>query len=152
MDMRRSCANTLMRYVAGDTSKVFTARWYFCKPTALPFPTWHSFGSRIWDDKRRRVTTLGDDATTTSQYSKGVNPNESDGTTFAGPLEYFQNGAPAPGTIPRTETGTPVSCLVPLHLARGGGKLKGGESEVTRPTFITGGGGKLKGGESVLSP
>lgn len=113
MGFARSCYDRPMKFVVGDTSLYATVRWYFAKPTALPFPAMHRFGPAIWDTTRGLVTDLGDDATKKMVYSKGQNMNLSDGTSFAGPIEYFTHGAPAPGAIDRLPGGTPVQCVPP---------------------------------------
>jgi len=121
MDYGRSCYRRRMRYVAGDLGAFTPVTWYFCAPTAVPFPTQHRFGSANWDMERNWFSDLGDDAQSTRTYYNGRRLNRSDGTTFAGPLEYFQLGAPAAGPIPRGFGGTPVECLKPpFGLAKGG--------------------------------
>lgn len=111
MGWARSCYRRRMRFVAGDTTKFAVVQWYRCKPTAKPFPALHRFGPAIWDVTRGEVTDLGDDATASMTWVSGANPNLSDGTTFAGPLDYFVNGAPAPGVLARLPDGTPVDCV-----------------------------------------
>lgn len=146
-DYLRSGYTRLMRFVAGDPSKHCAARWYRCAPTAKPFPYVHSFGSANWDGARGFITPLGDDATVGRTYYNGRRLNRSRGTTFAGPAEFFRDGAPAIGEIPRAFDGTPVECLLPpFGLAGGGlsvpvvaskgGKKGGGKSIDVTPSFI----------------
>jgi hypothetical protein len=121
MDLLRSCYKRPVRYVAGDPSQKVLATWYFTAPTAKAFPSFHAFGSQNWDSVHPTPTTLGDDANTKPIYYKGGRLNRSAGQEFAGPLEYFQNGAPAPAFLPRGFDGTPVSCLSPPFGKAGGG-------------------------------
>lgn len=131
-----------MRYVKGDTSYFFNAFWFFCKPTARAFPGVHRFGSANWDYKRGLPSPLGDDATNRQLYYNGRNLNRSDGTKFAGPQVYFEEGAPGPGTIPRGQDGTPIECLEPPF-----GKVGGGLCVDVNP----GVGGKIGSGKLVTS-
>lgn len=141
-DLLRSCSTQAIFYVDGDTSFQEQARWYFCAPGALPFPSWHAFGSPVWDTEHPTVTTLGFDATSPRVYDRGRRTNASDGTRFAGPIEFFQQGCMFPQNLPRGSSGTPVVCLdrpeglalggqaVPVNVARGG-LLLGGQAVTT---------------------
>lgn len=122
MDLLRSCYKGTMRYVDGDPTQKTTVKWFFCKPTAKPFPVPHAFGSQNWDSVHPTATDLGDDAASPRPYYNGRALNSSKGTDFAGPIEYFQDGQPS-GTqpLPRGVIGTPVDCLNPPYgLAKGG--------------------------------
>lgn len=100
-----------MRFFANDPFHLVKATWYRCKPGAKVFPTWHTFTSENWDYSHPSFFPLGDDAFSKRVWYNGRRLNSSDGTTFAGPLEFFQTGAPAPGLLPRSNDGTPVVCL-----------------------------------------
>lgn len=126
-----------MRFFANDPFHLVKATWYRCKPGAKVFPTWHTFTSENWDYSHPTFFPLGDDAFSKRVWYNGRRLNSSDGTTFAGPLEFFQTGAPAPGLLPRSTDGTPVVCLLPPF-----GKIKGG---LCVPVS-SGRGGKRKGG------
>lgn len=121
MDMGRSCYTRKMKFVRGDQSQTFLATWYFAAASAKPFPGFHLFSSAVWDIVHPTPVTLGDSENFQKKWSTGRRFNRSDGTTFAGPLEDFLEGAAAPGDLPRGTGGTPVVCLKdPFGLALGG--------------------------------
>jgi hypothetical protein len=142
MDLLRSCYKRPVRYVAGDPSQKVLATWYFAAPTAKAFPTYHAFGSQNWDSVHPTATTLGDDANTKPIYYRGTRLNRSTGEDFAGPLEYFQEGAPAPAFLPRAFDGTPVVCLSPPFGKAGGGQCL---------SVVSALGGKTGGGLAVTT-
>jgi hypothetical protein len=121
IDFGRSCYSQPMSFVSNDPTIQATATWYFCAPTALPFPYPCAFGSPTWDTVHPTITNLGFDATKPRKYYNGRRLNASDGRTFAGPAEYFLNGAPAPAILPRGVNDTPIVCLQPPHGAAKGG-------------------------------
>lgn len=113
MDYLRSCYTRRMRFVSGDPSFFANVVWYRAEPEAEDFPGLHKFGSAVWDNNRGMYTDLGDDASKPIVWSNGHNPNRSRGDDFAGPQEYFLQGAPEPTYIPRLLDGTPLECLSP---------------------------------------
>lgn len=122
MDFARSCLKRNIRFVAGDPSKLALATWYFCKPGAIAFPTWHRFGLSNWDSDHPTTTVLGDQSGPSTWYN-GRPLNWSLGLGFAGPLDYFQQGAPGLAVLPRATDGfTPVVCIggAPSGLMAGG--------------------------------
>lgn len=122
MDLLRSCYSQNVMYFNGDPSQVTKCRWYFAARTAKPFPAPHAFGSPTWDTVHPTSTTLGWDATSSRSYYNGKRSNTSDGTSFAGPLDFFQNGADTLADLDRGVNGTPVVCLrSPVGVALGGG-------------------------------
>lgn len=142
MDFCRSGYTGSMRFVAGDSSIVRHVSWYRCAPTALPFPGPHAFGSQNWDTDKGDFYPIGDANDLPRSYYNGRRINASDGRSFAGPANFFLDGAPAPGAIPRGVDGTPVQCMQPPF-----GIAKGGLSVPVVPSI----GGKLLGGTVVSS-
>lgn len=128
------CYTRRMQYVAGDPTKSFVAKWYFCAPTAKPIPFPTAFCSANWDEVWYKPTDLGDDATAKKTYSPGTLANISAGDSFAGPAAYFATGAPGPAFIPRYGDGTPVEC-VPVQIPHAG-HHKGAQG-IVLPTTVT---------------
>lgn len=142
MDLMRSCYKRPIRYVAGNPTITALATWYRTKPGAKVFPTWHSFTSQNWDYSHPTFFDIGEVPTLKPQWSNGRRLNTSDGTSFAGPLEYFQTGAPAPGFLPRGVNDTPTDCLrAPFGIALGGFGMP----------IVSAKGGKLLGGTATSS-
>lgn len=124
MDYLRSCYKRRMRFVRGDPDTFAPVTWYFCAPTAVPFPGVHRFGSANWDSTRNLATDLGDDAQRRPTYYNGRILNRSDGKTFAGPRSAFESGASIIGELPRAVDGTPVECLQgPFGVMLGGSDI-----------------------------
>jgi hypothetical protein len=134
-----------MRFVVGNPSIDTHAMWYFAAKTALPFPTPHAFDSANWNTVHPTRSLLGDQDQARRRYYNGRRLNISDGTSFAGPLAFFQNGCPAIGDLPRGPGNTPLVCIRP-----GGGIFKSGTLLPTNPAI----GGVDKGGSSYrpISP
>lgn len=143
MDFLRSCYKQRISYVKGNPGITALATWYFAAPTALPFPSHHSFGSPTWDSEHPGITTLGFDATGPRTYYNGKRLNRSDGTTYAGPLICFKEGTDSPANLPRGRDATPIECLDPPF-----GILTGGSGLYALP----GRGGLLTGGQGVPLP
>ena len=139
MDFLRSCFRRRMRFVAGNPSIQTFARWYRCAPTALPFPVPHAFDCGNWNSVHPTPSNLGDQDGARRHYDRGQRFNISDGTSFAGPVEFFQNGCPGIGDLPRGPGDTPVVCIRP-----GGGIFKAGQLLRTKPAL----GGIAKGGSA----
>ncbi len=137
MDLLRSCYSSQIEYAPG---KVATGTWYWCAPTALPFPAPHNFGSSIWDTEHPTATSIGWNAFASRPWYNGRRLNSSNGTSYAGPLEFFQGQCPGPGPLPRGTNGTPVECLQPPY-----GLTKGG---LCVPT-VSALGGKYLAGASI---
>lgn len=125
MDLARSCYKRKMRWNRFDQNDVVMATWYFCKPGALPFPAPHRFPSSNWNTFHPESWPLGDSEQYPRTYFSGRRTNRSAGVSFAGPLEYFQEGQPGPlPPLQRGSDGTPVECLTPpFGLALGGQSL-----------------------------
>lgn len=142
MDLLRSCYSGRIQFVRGSPTTTAAARWYFAAPSALPFPHPHNFGSPTWDYYHPMPTPIGWDSTFRTRYYNGRRTNTSRGTTYAGPLDYFVNGAPGPAPLERGVNGTPVECLQPpFGLALGGASVP----------VVASKGGKLLGGQVVSS-
>jgi len=121
MDLLRSCSKQKLSFVADDPTVQATGTWYFAKDNAQAFPVPHAFGSPVWDTTHPTITDLGWDATSPRTYYNGRNLNASDGTKFAGPLQFFETGCPAPDLLPRGLNDTPVECMSPpFGIAKGG--------------------------------
>ena len=121
MDLLRSCSTQNIRFVRGDLGAQVPATWYFCHPDALPFPVPHRFGSPVWDVERGEFSALGFNAQAARTYYNGRRLNSTTGNKFAGPIQFFQQGAPGPAALPRGSNGTPVECLsAPFGLLTGG--------------------------------
>lgn len=142
MDLLRSCSKQLMMPVANSPLTKVLATWYRAAPTATVFPGEHSFGSPVWDSEHPTTTTLGFDANAPRIYYNGKRENASDGTRFAGPADYFVNGAPALALLPRGVNETPVECLLPPW-----GLVTGGQAI---PVIAAAGG--LRTGGSATAP
>lgn len=140
MDWGRSCYRRRMRFVRGELTTYAFVRWFFAAPTAKIFPGAHWFCSGMWDNTRGESNNFGDDATQKHVWRNGSLLNRSDGTRFAGPLEYFFGGCPAAGEIPRGFDGTPIECLKAPF-----GKMLSGKSLVVTPMK----GNKLLSGLSI---
>lgn len=124
MDVVRSCSRQKIAFVAGGSGPLVDAEWYFAAKTAKPFPIPHVFGSPNWDATHPTLTELGFQAQTPARWVRGNRRNTSDGTTWAGPIEYFVSGAPGLFSLPRGVNGTPVECIRrPAGLAFGGSAL-----------------------------
>lgn len=137
MDLARSCYTGFIQCVEGDPTSVVQARWYFAAKSALPFPVPHAFGSPIWDDPPLTPSLGWLTRPTRRNWDAGRRRNTSDGTKPAGPVQYFQLGAPGPGLLARGINGTPLECLTfPVGLAAGG---------LSVPGKAVGGGGRLGG-------
>lgn len=143
MDFCRSGYTGFVQYVEGDPSAVTLARWYIAAPTATAFPVPHAFGSPIWDEVAYTPTLGWITRPSKRNYYDGRRVNTSDGTRFAGPIEFFQRGAPGPGTLRRGVNGTPVECLTPPYGIALGGRAV--------PAHAVAGGVKL-GGRAVPPP
>ncbi len=129
MDLLRSCYSGQIEYAPGLFAP---AVWYWCAPTALPFPEPHLFGSPTWDTVHPTVTSLGWNALAPRKYYNGRRLNASQGRDFAGPLAYFSEGAPSSGNLPRIADGyTPTVCVAPA------GKMLGGLSVPSVPSAGT---------------
>ncbi len=140
MDLLRSCKTSQVRYVENDVLQVVPITWYFAKRGALVFPSWHSFTSETWDYSHPTFFDLGEVPFPRPRWSNGRRNNSSDGTTFAGPLAYFQTGAPAPGFLPRGVNDTPIDCMSPPFGKAGGGVAL---------SVVSAQGGGLKGGVAI---
>jgi hypothetical protein len=141
MDLLRSGYKRDMRFVRDDPGPVVEAIWYRCAPSALPFPGPHRFGSGNWDTVHPSPSDLGDQDDLLRTYYNGRRLNSSDGRSFAGPLEFFQEGADGPALLPRGGDGfTPVECIRPPF-----GIVKGGLSVPTVGDL----GGVIKSGTST---
>jgi len=136
MDLGRSCSRQKIRFLNGGQVDEELATWYFAAPTAKLFPEPHAFGALIWFTDPPAKTGAGFVEGAPRTYYNGRRINSSDGTSFAGPLEFFVEGAPAPAVIPRTVNGTPVQCI------RDPGLLLGGLAVDSPPCL----GGLLTGG------
>lgn len=124
MDLSRVCYTRRLRFVNGDPSQVAVATWYRAAPTAEVFPVPHAFGSAIWDTVHKQFYPIGDDDTVRFKWYNGRRVNSSDGSTFAGPLSFFINGADAPAFLPRLVDGTPTECgSFPFGLLFGGSSV-----------------------------
>lgn len=147
MDLGRIGKTQRMRYVAGDPSQVVTAIWYRAKASATAFPVPHAFGNPDWYTDLPDNAPVGMIPQQKPLYYSGAPLNLSEGTTFAGNVEWFQQGAPAPGLLPRCGDGfTPVVCMpgpggilaggsaIPVGLATGG-KVKSGQAVVPTVTI-----------------
>lgn len=142
MDISRSCFRQALRFVRNDLGEQVYGTWYRAAPTALPFPIPHRFGSPVWDNERGEFSDLGFNAQTPAAWVDGRRLNSSDGTKFAGPLEYFVEGCPAPAQLPRGTNGTPVECLRPPF-----GLMTGGTATQITPAA----GGLRTGGSTTPS-
>lgn len=113
MDYGRSCWSGQVRFVRDNATIKQAAIWYIAKETAKAFPGQHAFGNPIYDSDKGLQTTIGWVAATTKNYYEGDPLNASDGTSFAGPAEYFLDGQPPSGVTPlvRGVDGTPLDCL-----------------------------------------
>lgn len=141
MDLVRSCYKRRIRYVAGDPSQTAVATWYFAAPGARAFPFPHAFASANWDSVHPTAVVLGDDESFPRSWYNGRIINRSDGTDFAGPPQFFADGADMPALLPRGQDGfTPIECLKPPF-----GIAIGGLSEPIRSAI----GGKTLSGSSV---
>jgi len=121
MDVLRSCSRQKIRFVENNPLDMADATWYRAAPTAKPFPEPHSFGSPVWDTVHPTLTDLGFQAQLPRTWTNGKRINSSRGEKWAGPVDYFITGAPAPAFLPRAINGTPVECLErPLGLFLGG--------------------------------
>lgn len=140
MDLLHSCYRQKISFLKGFPASQAIATWYFCSPNAHAFPEPHSFGSPTWDTDHPTITTLGFDATSSRTYTNGRRTNSSNGQSYAGPLIYFQEGAPARALLPRISNGTPVECVPPPWGLAGGGLLV---------PLRAGLGGKLAAGQLV---
>lgn len=141
MDLLRSCSRQTMRYIAGQPAEQAIGTWYFAKKTALPFPIPHSFGSPVWDTFHPMPTDIGFNAEAARTWYRGTPLNSSDGTKWAGDLDWFVNGADQAENLPRGSNGTPVECLAPpFGIASGGTATDTGLSV----------GGLLSGGKTFI--
>jgi hypothetical protein len=121
MDVGRSCFRQALRFVRNDLGEQVYGTWFRAAPSAKQFPVPHRFGSPVWDLSRGEFSDLGFNAETPAAWVNGARLNSSDGTKWAGPLEYFVEGCPAPAQLPRGSNGTPVECLkAPFGLLTGG--------------------------------
>jgi len=141
MDLLRSCSKQRLRFIAGDPSFEAIGTWYFAKKSALPFPIPHSFGSPVWDTYHPMSTEIGFNADAPRVWFRGTQQNSSNGTQWAGDLDWFVLGAGAPENLPRGSNGTPVECLAPPF-----GIASGGEATDTGLSV----GGVLSGGATFV--
>lgn len=149
MDLLRSCSRQDISFVAGGSGPLVEATWYYAARTAKPFPIPHVFSSPVWDNEHPTLTPLGFQAQRPRRYVNGRRRNTSDGTQWAGPLNYFAMGSPGLFSLPRGVNDTPVECLLPPQgLALGGeaqdldlvagGQLLGGFVDDVGPSWICG--------------
>lgn len=142
MDLVRSCYSRNIRYVNGDPTQKAVVTWYRSASTAKVFPGPHAFGSANWDTVHPTPTILGDQDGDARKWYSGKRINRSDGRTFAGPLDFFLNGADAPAPLTKAFDGTPIECLRPPF-----GKMTGGSIR----NFAAGRMGKKTGGSVSAS-
>lgn len=111
MDMGRACYVSTMQFdEAGTINR--GVKWYFCEPTATPFPTPHLFGSSNWQDPRRQGVGLGEQWDSLFTFQSGVVPFYAPGNgAFCGNVDWYSTGVPssAPPLTLRPD-GSPTCC------------------------------------------
>lgn len=95
MDHLQRCYSCDMR-ISLNPEIIARVRWYFCPPGALPLPTNHFGGSKVWESNAREYPHAGlGEVSLDRVWDSGVAPVGVTGQQTETPLEWFRSGVPA---------------------------------------------------------
>lgn len=86
----RSCYGFDMRVYVGGVEKIYPARWFFCDPDALPFPSPHGAEASPWLKDWEKNESWGEVGTKRT-LDRGINPGYP-GQCFVGDPQWFIDG------------------------------------------------------------